>query len=116
MSMRFGVYLVCVFSLVSMALATEKEIEIEGSDVAVLCYALKRFSKDYPRAELKHFSVYVEVPDDRSKAQIAFVPLPEPRKPGELVLHVGGSNKFGEEAHYVISRKPLKIVRKFYGK
>lgn len=64
----------------------------------------------------KHFSVYVEVPADSSKAQIAFVPLPEPRKSGELVLNVGGSNKFGEEVHYVMSRNPLKIVRKFYGR
>lgn len=116
MSARFGVYLICLFSLVPMALATEKEVEIEGSDVAALCYAMKKFAKDYPHADLKHFSVYVEVSEDSSQAQIAFVPLPEPRKPGELVLNVGGSNKFGEEVHYVMSRKPLKVVRKFYGK
>ena len=99
-----------------IAVAADEEIELDGPDVTALCFTLKRFASDYPQADLKHFSVFVEVPRDRGKAQIAFVPHPEPRKPGELVLRFGGSNRFGEEVHYEISRKPLKVLRMWYGK
>jgi hypothetical protein len=107
---------ICLSSLASITFATDKEIELEGSDASALCYALKAFTRDYPKTDLKNFSVYIEVPDDRKLAQIAFVPLPEPVNLKTLVLRLGGSNKFGEEVHYVLSRKPLKIVRKFYGR
>jgi hypothetical protein len=99
-----------------IAIAADGEVELEGSDLTALVYALKRFTTDYPRADLKNFFVFVEVPHDRSKAQVAFVPHPEPQRAGHLELHLGGGNKFGEEVHYEMSRKPLKVLRVWYGK
>ena len=67
-----------MLTLAASAASAAEEIVIEGSDAAGLCFAMKRFAVDYPRAELRNFFVYIEVPQHQGRAQIAFVPHPGP--------------------------------------
>ena len=97
---------------------TAGAVELQGADAEAIAYAFKIFKRSYPKAQLKNFTV--EVAGNQYEIEVIFVPNPTPRPTtssgSDHVLSFGGSTVFGEEVHYHMSRKPLKLLRTTYGR
>ncbi len=75
-----------------------------------MCVAFAAFHAEAPKADLQHYSVYLE--KEHGNYHVIFVPDPGP---GEEFL-VGGETKYGAVRGFVISRRTFKILERHFAK
>jgi hypothetical protein len=74
-------------------------------EVKALCAAFSAFRSQFPKIQLKHYSVFVK--KDGRNFDVVFVPDRDPSNP----WLAGGGNAYGAELHFIVSRASSKILR-----
>jgi len=82
--------------------------------------ALKQFGKDQPKANKKHFLVYID--EREEQVEIAFIPESEPvtedcgEKDCVLTMNSGGRTAFGFGITYLVDKQRGKIVKTIWSR
>jgi hypothetical protein len=82
--------------------------------------ALKRFQKDQPKADSKHFDVYIR--EHAETVEIEFIPEASPRtdtcgkEDCSITIDVGGGSIYGSGITYVVDKRTKKIVKTIYAR
>jgi hypothetical protein len=104
------IVILCLIHLCNQIARGDEPVRISGNDLQCVLVAVQKFKVDQPKARLKHF--VLEVNKRGQSVEIVFVPKPLLGP----VYHLGGGNEYGNEVHYLVSRRSLKIVRTTWGR
>jgi hypothetical protein len=102
-------FIIAVFAATHAAAAIDKTA-LSGREVSAITVAAAAFRTGHysTSGDMKHFSVELERHGD--ELEVTFVPDEPPgRRPNHA--ETGGSTIYGQEVHFYISLRSLKIVR-----
>lgn len=86
------------------------EPRIRALEAKAMRVAFAAFHAEAPKADLRHYSVYLE--KEHGNYHVVFLP---DAGPGEEFL-VGGETKYGAVRGFVISRRTFKILERHFTK
>ena len=101
---------VALFSVASHGNASEKTIQLSGTQVKACLVASREFERRKPTPNLANYTI--EIIDQTNSYHVAFVPN---LAPGEKRIR-GGRTKLGQEVNYLVSKDTFLIERTFYGR
>jgi hypothetical protein len=113
MTRAFQIQLFVVFAALPSMFADPPrgdEPQIRALQAKAMCVALAAFQAEAPKADLRHYSVWLEM--EHGNYHVVFVP---DAGPGEEFL-VGGETKYGAVRGFVISRRTFKILERHFAK
>jgi hypothetical protein len=99
------IFTLCLIQVCNQIAKGDEPVRIAGNDLQYVLVAVQQFKVDQPKARLKNF--VLELNKRGQSVEIVFVPKPI----FGPVYHLGGGNEYGNEVHYLVSRKSLQIVR-----
>lgn len=83
---------------------------LRALEAKAICAAFAAFHASAPKADLRHYAVYLGKED--GKTAVTFLPDPGP---GEEFL-AGGETAYGACVTYILAPKTFKVIGKHYGK
>lgn len=103
-----------VFLFLCNNLSAGESLRLSGREVEAIGLATAEFKKHHVSAsgDLTHYTVDLE--RSGKTVEVRFVPDQAPLGPNEA--GTGGGTAYGSEISYVVSLKPLKIVRYYLAK
>jgi hypothetical protein len=99
------IFILCLIHISGQIARGDEPVRISGNDLQYVLVAVQQFNVDQPKARLKNF--VLELNKRGQSVEIVFAPKPIL---GPL-YHLGGGNEYGNEVHYLVSRRSLRILR-----